>query len=39
MGAFSGPLHGPLPLLRDLSPSLVYIVVHRRARTKGQMQD
>lgn len=37
MGAFSGPLHGPLPLLYDLSPSLAYILVHRHASTKGRI--
>lgn len=31
MGAFSGPLHGPLPLLYDLSPSLAYILVVQKA--------
>lgn len=38
MGAFSGPLRGPLPLLYDLSPSLAYILVHRHASTKGPIQ-
>lgn len=34
-GEFSGPLRGPLSLLSDLSPSLVYILVHRHRWQKS----